>query len=59
MSLTAVKSEWEMQELEMIKQPQFTPFLFKHNDAVFSYVVIHIYFPPRRPSLFNQQAGLR
>ena len=38
----------------MIKQPQFTPFVFMHNDVVFNYMVIGVYFSPRTPSLLNQ-----
>lgn len=29
-----------------------------HSDAVFNYMVMHIYFSPGTPSLFSQQAGL-
>lgn len=45
----------EMQKVEMIKQPPFTPLVFNHNDAVFSYMVEHIPFSPGTPSLFSQQ----
>lgn len=48
-----------MQELKMIGQPQFTPFVFTCDDSVFNYMVIHGYFSPRTPSFFSQQAGLR
>lgn len=54
MSLMAVNSG-EMQKVEMIKQPPFTPLVFMHNDAGFNYMVKHIHFSPGTPPLFSQQ----